>query len=319
MKLLIPISSFFGAPKSELWQLDTETKEQRLLTRLPCSGQEVAGKGFTSLAWINKGQLVGCDYNRVFILDRTQCDLVKIRQDNQYNDLHHISVEGRKIYLANTGRDCIDILDHQLRPVERLDFLPDAEVSARVKGQYDTEGGYYDNESSTIKFNLRKVPDKWHLNHVIKVGEQLGNRIIATSFKQQYLLDAVSRKSISNDLPYQPHDGFVYGKFIWITTVSGQIYRAALSIPLHFELFFDLFLFSEFKGWCRGLLVTEDALYVGITVIHKESSRTLWLNGPIEDTRTGIYRIDLRSLSIDSFYDFSHQCGNRIFSIIGDH
>jgi len=318
VKLLIPISSFFGAPKSELWLLDTETKEQRLLTRLPSSGQEVVGKGFTSIAWVNNRHLVGCDFNRVFILDRALCELVNIRQDEQYNDLHHVSVEGQTIYLANTGRDCVDILDHQLRPVGRLDFLSNMEVSSRVKGHYSTEGDYYDNETSLIKFNLRKVPDKLHLNHVIRAGEQLGNRIIATSFKQQHLLDAVTQKPVSNDLPYQPHDGFIYDKFIWITTVSGQIYRAALSIPLRFELFFDLFLFSEFKGWCRGLLVTDDALYVGITAIHKQSSRTSWLNSSIEDTRTGIYRIDLRSLSIDSFYDFSDPCGNRIFSIIGD-
>jgi len=319
VKLLIPISSFFGTPKSELWQLDTETKEQRLLSTLPSYGQEVVGKGFTSLAWVNNRQLVGCDFNRIFILDRALCELVNIRQDEQYNDLHHVSVKGGNIYLANTGRDCIEILDQQLRPIERLDFLSDIEVSARIKGHYSTEGDYYDNETSTVDFYCRKVPDKLHLNHVIKSVAELDNKIIATCFKKKCLIDAISQQPISNELPNQPHDGFIHDKFIWITTVSGQIYRSVLSLPMRFELFYDLFLNSRYEGWCRGLLVTEHDLYVGITAIHKESRRTSWLKGSIENTRTGVYRIDLRTLSIESFYDFNDLCGNRIFSIISDH
>jgi hypothetical protein len=319
VKLFIPISYFFGGPTSELWQLDTETKHKRLLATLPSSARDVVGKGITSIAWLNDRQLVGCDFNRVFIFDHAQCELTQIRQDEQYNDLHHISVDGQRVYLANTGRDCIDILDHQLQLVSRLDFLSDTEISLRVEGQYSTKGDYYDNETSAIEFHLRKVPDTWHINHVIKAGERLDNRIIATSFKKKHLLDARTMQQLSNDLPTQPHDGFVDQNYIWITTVSGQIYRSPLSLPLQFELFFDVFQETKFEGWCRGLLITDDSLYVGITAIHKECSRTSWLKSSVEETRTGVYRIDLASLSIADFYDFSHSNGSRIFSIIGDH
>ncbi|MFK5892670.1 MAG: hypothetical protein QM504_05575 [Pseudomonadota bacterium] len=319
MKLLIPISYFFSTPRSELWQIDTETKQQRLIVVLPSSGLNVVGKGLTSIAWLNSNVLVGCDFNRVFMLDRNLCEITAVIQNEQYNDLHQVSVKEDKIYLANTGRDCIDILDHQLKPLSRLDFLSKENASARINGNYSTEGDYYDNESSTIEFNLRKVPDIWHINHVIKAEEQLGNRVIATSFKKKYLLDAMTQQPLSNELPDQPHDGFVGHKFIWVTTVSGKIYRSTLSLPLYFELFLDLFKQSEFEGWCRGLLISGDALYIGITAIHEESSRTNWLKCPTEETRTGIYHINLVTKSIQNFYDFSHPSGSRVFSIIDDH
>ena len=128
----------------------------------------------------------------------------------------------------------------------------------------------------------------------------------------------MTQQQLSNELPEQPHDGFVDKKHTWITTVSGKIYRSTLSLPLCFELVFDLFKHAEFEGWCRGLLISGDALYVGITAIHKENTRTKWLTCSADETRTGIYHINLTTKAIQNFYDFSHPNGSRIFSFIGD-
>lgn len=319
MKLLIPISYFFGSPKSELWQLDTETKKKSLLATLPSSERDVAGKGFTSVTWISNDLLVGCDFNRVFIIDRKLCELKKINTDEQYNDLHHVSFDGHFIHIANTGRDCIDVLDNQLQPVSRLEFLPTEEISSRIKGEYKPQGDYYDNEAIKVDFHLRKVPDALHVNHVITVGKELDNKVIVTSFKKKCLIDAKTLEPLSNKLPEQPHDGFIDKKYIWITTVSGKVFRSKLSLPFNFELFFDLFRVAKFKGWCRGLLVANDALFIAVTAIHKETNRTNWLNSPVKNTRTGVYQINLTSLNIEHFYDFSHTNGSRIFSLVSDY
>ncbi|NNG43324.1 hypothetical protein HJP15_10430 [Pseudoalteromonas sp. NEC-BIFX-2020_002] len=319
MKLLIPISYFFGNPKSELWQLDTETKKRSLLATLPSSERDVAGKGLTSVTWISNDLLVGCDFNRVFIIDRKLCELKKINTDEQFNDLHHVSFDGHFIHIANTGRDCVDVLDNQLQSVSRIEFLPIEEISSRVKGEYKAQGDYYDCEAIKIDFHLRKVPDSLHINHVIRVGKELANKVIVTSFKKKCLVDAKTLEPLSNNLPEQPHDGFIDNKYIWITTVSGKVFRSKLSLPFNFELFFDLFRVVKFKGWCRGLLVANDTLFIGVTAIHKENNRTNWLNSPVKNTRTGVYQINLASLNIEHFYDFSHTNGSRIFSIISDY
>lgn len=316
MKLLIPISYFFGKPTSELWQLDTKTHEQKLLTKLPASSLDVKGKGFTGIAWINNHQLVGCDFNRVFIIDRISCKQTNIIHDDQYNDLHHVSVSGSDIYIANTGRDTVEVLDHNLQTKARINLISDSQILQRINGQCCVDDEYYD--ESSIEFCSRKVADTWHINHIIRANWQLDEKLIATSFKNMCMIDAITREQISNTFPEQPHDGFIDNEYMWATSVCGKVYRSILSFPLDFELMFDLFKDSKFKGWCRGLLITEKSLFIGITAIYKESHRTSWLNCPIESTRTGIYRVDIESLTIDDFYDFSHPNGSRIFTIIKD-
>lgn len=316
MNLIVPISYFSGTPKSEIWELNTETKQKNLVSTLPNSERDVTGKGITSITWLNHNKLVGCDFNRVFIFDPASKELVTVKTSDEYNDLHHISVNGDRVYLANTGRDCIDILDHGLRNISCIDFLSESEALARVDGNYDVTGEYFDIDLKGIEFHLRKVPDKWHINHTTRVINGFDSRVVATSFSKQCLIDAETMEPLCREFATQPHDGVVANGYIWVTTVSGQIYRSTLSFPLEFEVYFNLFQNAPFEGWCRGLLVTRDAIFVAITAIQKESTRTKWLSVPATETRTGIYRIDLCSISVDDFYDFSDANGSRIFSIL---
>jgi len=315
MKLLIPISCFFGIPKSELWQLDTKTGDKSLLTTLPNIEENVTGKGITGLAWLNKTTLVGCDFNSVFTLDKTTYNILRRKLSPRYNDLHNLTVTNNIIYLANTGLDSIEMLDETLEAIQQFNALSDEGIYNRLNGNYITNGDYYDNAISKLSFNQRKVPDYLHINHVMKHQ----NSIIATSFKQKCLVDGHSFKPLSNVFPEQPHDGFIHNDCIWVTTVSGHIFRAELSLPFKFKMVLDLFDSGDYHGWCRGLFISGKQLFIGITAIQSQNDRTQWLKVPASETKTGIYKVDYDSLAIDNFYDFSDESGHRIFTILGEY
>ncbi|WP_461534727.1 hypothetical protein [Spongorhabdus nitratireducens] len=318
MKLLVPVSYFFGKPRSEIWQLDTENNVKKLICSLPSSNKEVRGKGITGLSWLDNDYLVACDFNRLIKLEYDSWNVVEVVEDSEFNDLHHLSVSKNRIYLANTGRDSIDVFDDRLNMIQRIDGLSEQEWKQRVTGDYEVSGPYFDSPCSGLPFHSRRGPDKWHFNHVFKAGEGLEERIIATSFGARAMMDPETLEVISSKLPVQPHDGFVHGDYLWVTTVSGTIYRAAINQPLVFEPVVDLFAYAPHQGWCRGMYISGDKLFVGITAIYEKSNRTRWLKGAIEDSRSGIYKISLSSLQIEAFYDFSTAEGSRIFSIVPD-
>ncbi len=318
MNLIVPVSYFFGAPCSEIWQLDTSTGIRTLLHTLPNSGREVRGKGITGLTWVDEFHLVACDFNRLLKLDRKTLNIVTAYEDEELNDLHSLNVDQDFIHVANAGRDSIDVFNHQLQLLERIDCLNSDEWQKRRAGDYSASGSYFDSPGCGLPFHHRRVPDKWHFNHVFKTPDHLGGQVIATSFATRSLLDAHTLEPVSSTLPIQPHDGFVYEGFLWVTTVSGQIYRAPFKKPFEFEMVFDLFKAVSYQGWCRGLLFVEGSMFVGITSIYEVSTRTDWLSCPIEETRSGIYQLNMGTMKVEAFHDFSSTNGSRIFTMIAD-
>jgi len=318
MKLLVPISYFFNTPRSEIWSLDTASGNKKLLCTLDTSNRDVRGKGITGLAWLDEQRIVACDFNRMFKIDRESLSIVDTYEDDELNDLHSLSVDQDSIYLANSGRDSIDVFDHRFKLLERIDGLDNEEWKKRKVGDYEVDSSYFDSPDSGLPFHCRRVPDKWHLNHVFRVSGNLGGKIIATSFSTRSLLDAHTLEAVSSTLPIQPHDGIVDGDYLWVTTVSGQIYRSRLSIPFEFEMVIDLFKVAPYQGWCRGLLISGGFMFIGITSIYEKKKRTSWLNCEIGDTRSGIYQLSMETMDIVAFHDFSSTDGGRIFTMIVD-
>lgn len=318
MNLIVPVSYFFGSPCSEIWQLDTSTGNKKLLLTLPVSEREVRGKGITGLTWLDDNSLVACDFNRLLKLDKKRLKVLTVYEDQELNDLHSLNTDQDFVYVANTGRDSIDVYNHKLELQERIDCLSRDEWQNRATGNYSTSGSYFDSSDCGIPFHRRRVPDKWHFNHVFKVPNHLGGQLIATSFATRSLLDVNSLQPVSSTFPAKPHDGVAYEGGLWVTTVSGQIYRAPFKIPFQFVLVFDLFEIATHQGWCRGLLIAEGSMFIGITSIYEATTRTDWLSCPIEDTRSGIYQLNIDTMEIEAFHDFSSTNGTRIFTMIKD-
>ena len=234
MKLLLPISYFFESPKSKILELDTENGQTKCLLELPPTSRDVVGKGITSLGWISTNQLVACDFNSIFIIDSSTWKITKSNKGDELNDLHHLSVKDDRVFLVNTGRDSIDVFDFNLNLIERYDGLNASELSGRLEGGYSINGDYYDRPCINKPFHCLKVPDKWHFNHIAVVNDQL----ITTSLKTKQLINPVNFQPLCDPLPDHPHDGYVHDEFIWVTTVSGKIYRSPLSKPFYALIFF---------------------------------------------------------------------------------
>ncbi|MFT4929763.1 MAG: hypothetical protein ACI8WB_005898, partial [Phenylobacterium sp.] len=195
MILLVPVSYFFNQPRSEIWRLDTASGQITLWLSLPPSRCPVRGKGITTLARsataVNKAhdtiQWLACDFNTVMGLSAAGKVLLRYF-DQQNNDLHHLSVAGGKVYIANTGRDCIDVLDNNLVRVARYDGVDSPTLQQRLAGEQQIDCDYYDKADCGLPFYQRRVKDRWHFNHILalsdhqpKQQEQLwGGHLLAT-------------------------------------------------------------------------------------------------------------------------------------------
>jgi len=192
MRLLIPVSYFKSLPRSEIWSLDTSTGARTLVfaqaTPAPLA---VNGKGITGLDWLDARHLVACDFNRVLCIRRTDGEVRASRHHSLFNDLHAVTVQGDYIGVCNTGLDAIDWLDQDLVPLRRQPLLSRRATRNRVGGHYRRRGGYYDPPTAVPDFTRRKVPDRWHLNHLVRcAGHWLG-----TAFRRRAVVEVCTTRA----------------------------------------------------------------------------------------------------------------------------
>ena len=315
MKLLTPITYFKKKSYSQIWQIDTINKTKRCLTTLPKSPIPVMAKGITGLTWMNKDTLIACDFNRVLKINRDNWKILDIKMDDEFNDLHQLSVFQNKILLSNSGRDSIDILNVDFKKIYRYSKISEQDWQNRKAGNYKVTDSYYDAPKIKRPFFQRKVPDTYHFNHILQINA-FKDTLIVNCFYDKCLRDLKTFKVISNYLPNSIHDGFVYQNYLWITTVSGGVYKSALSLPFKFELVIDLFATAPHHGWTRGLFIRNNHAYIGVTKLYE--NKNSWLKQDIKHTRSGIYQFNMDTNSIEFFYDFTHPDGSKIFSIIVD-
>lgn len=314
MKLLVPVSYFNGTPRSEIHRIDCDSGAIEHWLTLPKSGREVRGKGITGLQQLNKDAWVGCDFNRVFVLD-VRGRILRVTEPEDANDLHQLSFIDGLIYLANTGRDSVDVLNTELKLVARYDGLSNAEWHDRLNGNYTIDSTYYDPPECALPFHLRRLPDKWHFNHVTQLPVALGGHIAVTSFSKRAIYDATTLCQISNTLPAPPHDGVVHAGKIWVSTVSGGVYVAPVTLPWRFTKLLDLAGLVAHLGWCRGLAFARDKMFVGVTAVPSDSDYVHCVPARPEETRSGVYQLNVTTFAVEHFYDFTHADGARIFSI----
>jgi hypothetical protein len=178
-----------------------------------------------------------------------------------FNDLHHVCPTSKgTLLVVSTGLDLVVEVTLAGERIREWSVLGE-DTWARFSRDID-----YRTVATT-------KPHRSHPNHVF----QLDDEIWVTRFEQR---DAISLSPTGHriDIAVQrPHDGYLFGDFIYFTTVDGHVVLVNRK-TLQVEKIYDLNQMSrspdEILGWCRGVLpLDERFLWVGFTRVRPTKFR----------------------------------------------
>ncbi|BBM87109.1 hypothetical protein [Candidatus Uabimicrobium amorphum] len=311
---------------------------EKIIRFTPPEDLLVSRKGFTGATWVGtpgQSDLLVCGFCAVFRFSPPHWDLSGVLHQPCMNDLHHITVNQGKIFVVNTGVESIDIFDlpgnfvgnHCFQPSwlnkERLHGITPArqdwpKLLKRGWTKQDTPivdapptKDYY--QSDKENFCQKPVRDFVHINHV----SILPTQVLVTSLSACGIYNILDfSKMITTPAP--PHDGFIYNDKFWITCVDGRVlaYRIENNAVTDDVMYFtNIFEKTSYHGWCRGLMIQDNYLFVGITEIRRKPQYD-WQVSPWSKTKTGIICWDIVNDEFIGFADLSEERHSKIFSII---
>lgn len=176
-----------------------------------------------------------------------------------FHNIHSVVVRGPELYVTSTGLDMVVVLNKADGSLVRLINAEGLPVWHRFSQDTD-----YRKLHSTR-------PHDCHPNYVFWIGDEPW----VTRCTQE---DAVSLNDFSKRIdvsgsrrPISVHDGIVVGERILFTTVDGAIVIAN-STTLAVEEVVELHAMKGFagvRGWCRGLCVAGEILYVAFSRLRR--------------------------------------------------
>ncbi len=349
MKVLVSAGDFSEAYGRLLLLDPTQQHVEILLEYMPPSNLSVMGKGFTGAAWFNQEKtsskpydLFVCGFSALYQICAKTWQVKAILHQACMNDLHHVYIEQNRLYLVNTGLDRIDCFDSQQghflgsyslvpawvtghtlrsnsaqRPINTRWQTTHA-FSVRHNSDNETTinlGSYYQT-TDHLPFHQRKVQDCVHPNHITRVY----NHLLVTRFRDRALQDIYTWEYILRDLPGYPHDGCVFENQFWLTTTNGMLlsYTFNHDHSLHLIPYKKIALFERYPytGWCRGLLVTQDFVVVGLTRI-AETNPVRWCSLNPAKTTTAILWLNRHSLALEAIIELNNLSAHpKVFSIL---
>ena len=209
-----------------------------------------------------------CTQTEVLICSLPSFDVVQHISLPLFNDVHHVQpFKDNSLIVANTGLEMV------IRLSRTGDVLDLWNVLFKDPWQdFDQNLDY--------RMGVSTKPHQAHPNYVFTIGDD----IWATRFEKK---DAVcvtdTSKSIQIDLE-RVHDGLVHDDKIYFTTVDGHVVIYNQSDLQHVQTI-DLNAAhpaNTLLGWCRGILVDEDVMWVGFSRIRPTKFR-----GALSWIRTG--------------------------------
>ena len=169
-----------------------------------------------------------------------------------FNDLHHVAPTAHgTILVANAGLEMV------------LEITRTGDVLNAWSALFDDPWERIDRDVDYRKVSTK--PHRAHPNFVFQIGDE----IWATRFEQG---DAVSLTAPERKIDVSDkriHDGVVHGSRVYFTTVDGKIVVADIE-RLDVVDVIDLADFHSERavlGWCRGILIDGDHLWVGFSRI----------------------------------------------------
>jgi len=257
---------------------------------LPPEDRRVEGKGFTGARLIGESLYVA-GFNAVYrgSLQDDRMSLWIARPD--FNDLHDLDLlvqEGcaTRVYVANTGLDCIDTLDSDGHLLERR-----ALVAGHDAVKTPADSAYFTGSDQDAPFHRRKVPTNVHPNSV----RWIDGRLWCSRFADRAIVAIDQDREWRVSTSGCPHDLVLFEHDVWFSTTDGCIWRlprdASAVTP---TLMHDTFASTGFSGWCRGLAVDDEFILVGLTRVARRVVDR-WCDRPHEGTSTRLLLIERRS------------------------
>jgi hypothetical protein len=251
------------------------------------------------------GLLYACTQTEVLVCALPDFAVVEYHSLPFFNDVHHVTPTPHgTILVANSGLEMVVELTSESEVVRVWNVLGDDPWEA-----FPADRDY--------RLGVDLKPHRAHPNYVFHLGDEP----FATRFECRdavSLLDPGRRIEIGRE---RVHDGVVAGDRILFTTVDGHVVIVDAGtldvidqVPLSSPAGDDAVL-----GWCRGLLVEDDHVWVGFSRIRATRFRqTLsWIRtGTTRFCPTRIARYRLDDWSCDAEVDLEPFGLNAVFSII---
>ncbi len=317
-RCLATLGAFDDRGDGWLVELDVDRPAPREVVRFePPAPLRVPGKGFTGGAWLPDGRLALCASAAICLV--ADGAVVDLWASPGFNDLHGLAADGDRVWVVNTGLDAVEIFDLGGRFVGALALEPHWLASRRMNGQTPSRaawpglldarwsgtlpdftpeapaGDYY--RDNGAPFARRRVRDRLHPNHVALVD----GRPWITCLAPSAVIDGVDfRIRARFDAP--PHDGLPRGDRIWFTRVDGVVEARALDDPARCVERHDVSAAAQIFGWCRGLHVTDELLWVGFTEMRRPA-RFAWSRAPLTATATAVVCLDRKSSALVRRFD----------------
>lgn len=162
-------------------------------------------------------------------------------------------------------------------------------------------------------------PHRVHPNHATYVGDRLWvTRFATRDCRPVDGTDLDERMALPEAMP---HDGRLRQGWLWFTQVTGRVVAVD---PATGDRKVDLDLRTitgeaRMLGWCRGLEVVGDRLFVGFTMLrrprHREVLRLLWRGLRGQKLPTRVVEIDWRGGRVVQQIETGNRAGGTIYAI----
>lgn len=317
MKVLVTGGYFDASCEGFLDEVNLEDgSTRRLISHTPEAALRVPTKGFTGSVRLDETTLLVCSFNAVHRIDLACGEETGRLTQPDFNDLHSVGFdpETERIYVCNTGLDAIEVFDaagrflgrHATSPawfererlggaaVERHHYPelltagwrgagPDAVPRVAPLGDYYQPASSSRDAAGTASFRQSIVRDYLHPNHVVVVDGRLAVTMLAS---QEVRCLRTHQCLVRTD--GHPHDGQIDGPRFWTTTTHGRItaWDRLTAPPWKAVEHYDVFA-TGFTGWCRGLLVLDDRIVVGLTEMRTQPQYH-WSDRPLNATSTSL-------------------------------
>ncbi len=238
--------------------------------------------------------------------------LIKVFSHPSFHNVHSVAVRGDELYVTSTGLDTVIVLDKN---------------SGNIKQYMNAEGKptwhRFDKETDYRKLHSTR-PHDCHPNYIFWIG----NDPWVTRCTQEdavKLTDVSQRIAISGpEKEISVHDGIVEGDYIYFTSVDSYIIVADIKQQKVVETFniSNLKGYGGLRGWCRGLYIAGDILYVGFSRLRKTRriEKIEWVSRLINKGKTiedcSVLGINMSTREIVSDYIIPTDMIDAVYSIL---